>query len=229
MDAAPLSWYEALAAVPDPRSRSGRSYPLTARLHLISVALRAGQRALEAIAPLGRDHGTPLAHALGFPSDRTPCQAPLSNLLRRLDGTAFEPALLRGLHARCPDLGDRLALEGQTLRGTASSEVPGAPLRTAYAPQVAAVVGQLRIDGKANEPKAAWEWLGVGPLRGQGVTGDARFGHRDCCEQVREGGGDSLLTVTDNPPQLPVAIASRFAEASAFSPLPTAALAGGAR
>lgn len=229
MDATPLSLHEALATVPDPRSRFGRYYPLTALLHLVAVALLAGQRSLEAIAQFGRDHGPPLAHALGFQSDRTPCKATLSNLLRRLDAAAFEQALLRWLHARCPDLGDRLALDGKTLRGTASYEVPGAHLLTAYAPQVAAVVGQLRIDGKTNEHKAALQLLGVLPLEGKVVTADAMFCHRDFCEQVLEGGGDYLLTVKDNQPQLHFDIACMFAEASAFSPLPTAALAGGAR
>lgn len=226
MDAAPLSLHEALAAVPDPRSRYGRYYSLRALLSLVSVALLAGQRSLEAIAQFGRDHGTPLAHALGFQSDRTPCKATLSNLLRRLDVAAFERVLLRWLHARCPDLGDRLVLDGKTLRGTASYEVPGAHLLTAYAPQVAAVVGQLRIAGKTNEHKAALELLGILPLRGKVVTGDARFCHHDCCANVLEGGGAYLLTVKDNPPQLHFDMARMFAEASAFSPLPAAAVAG---
>ena len=67
----------------------------------------------------------PLAHALGFRSGRTPCKATLSNLLRRLDVAAFERAWLRGLQERCPDLGDPLALDGKTLRGTAGYEAPG--------------------------------------------------------------------------------------------------------
>jgi predicted transposase YbfD/YdcC len=225
MDATLLSLHEALADVPDPRSRYGRYYSLRALLSLVSVALLAGQRSLEAIAQFGRDHGAPLAHALGFRSGRTPCKATLSNLLRRLDGAAFERVLLRWLHARCPDLGDRLALDGKTLRGTAGYEVLGAHLLTAYAPQVAAVVGQLRIDGKTNEHKAALELLGILPLRGKVVTGDAMFCHRDFCAKVLEGGGDYLLTVKDNQPQLHFDIASMFAESAAFSPLPTAALA----
>jgi hypothetical protein len=187
MDATPLSLQEALATVPDPRSRHGRYYPLTALLNLVAVALLAGQRSLEAIAQFSRDHGTPLAHALGFRSGRTPCKATLSNLLRRLDGAAFEQALLRWRHARCPELGDTLALDDKTLCGTAGSEVPGTHLLTAYAPQVAGVIGQLRVDGKTNEHKAALELLGVLPLRGQMVTGDALFCHRRLlCE--RSGG-----------------------------------------
>ncbi|MFO0950785.1 MAG: hypothetical protein U0835_06440 [Isosphaeraceae bacterium] len=43
--------------------------------------------------------------------------------------------------------------------------MPGVHLLTAYAPEVAAVVAQMRVDGKTNEHKAALELLGVLPLR----------------------------------------------------------------
>jgi len=228
MDAAPLSLAEALAIVPDPRSRHGQRFPLTAVLNLVSVALLAGMRSLEAIAQFGRDHGHSLAWALGFRSGRTPCKATLSNLLRRLDAAAFEQALSRWVQARCPDLGDTLALDGKTLRGSGGYQVPGVHLLAAYAPQVAAVVAQVRVEGKTNEHKAALQLLGVLPLEGKVVTGDAMFCQRDFCQGVLDGGGDYLLTVKDNQPQLHFAIASMFAESVVFSPLPTAALAAGA-
>jgi hypothetical protein len=182
-------------------------------------------RSLEAIAQFGRDHGRSLAWTLGFRSGRTPCKATLSNLLRRLDAAAFEQALSRWVQARCPDLGDTLALDGKTLRGSAGYQVPGVHLLAAYAPHVAAVVAQVRVDGKTNEHKAALQLLGVLPLEGKVVTGDAMFCQRDFCQAVLDGGGDYLLTVKDNQPQLHFAIASMFAESAAFSPLPTAALA----
>ena len=84
--------------------------------------------------------------------------------------------------------------------------------------------GQIRVDGKTNEHKAALELLGVLPLRGTVVTGDAMFCHKDVCEKVLGGGGDYLWTVKDNQPQLHFDIAALFAEAAAFSPLPAAPL-----
>jgi hypothetical protein len=223
---APLTLHEAFAAVPDPRSRHGRRYPLTAVLNLLSVALLAGMKSLEAVAQFGRDHGQALAWALGFRSGRTPCKATLSNLLRRLDSAAYERALARWVQARCPDLGDTLALDGKTLRGSATYAVPGAHLLSAYAPRVAAVVGQVRVDGKTNEHKAALGLLGVLPLEGKVVTGDAAFCQRDFCEAVLAGGGDYLLAVKDNQPRLHHDIACMFHESVAFPPLPAAALGG---
>jgi hypothetical protein len=227
MDAAtvPASLSEVFASLPDPRQPRGRRHPLPALLSLTAVALLAGMRSLEAIAQFARDHGTPFRLALGFTRFDSPCKATLSNLFRALDIDAYEHALAAWLIARCPDLGDTLAIDGKTLRGSAGYEVPGVHLLAAYAPKVAAVIGQIRVDGKTNEHKAALELLGVLPLEGKVVTGDAMFCHKDVCEKVRDGGGDYLWTVKDNQPQLHFDIAAMFAESAAFSPLPAAALA----
>ena len=223
MDAA-TSLADLFATLPDPRSPRGRRFPLPAVLNLLAVALLSGMRSLEAVTQFGRDHGPALAWALGFRSARTPCKAALSNLLRRLDVAAYEHALTAWVLARCPDLGDALAIDGKTLRGSATYELPGVHLLAAYAPQVAAVVAQVRVSNKTNEHKAALELLGVLPLAGKVVTGDAMFCHKDVCEKVLEGGGDYVWTVKDNQPQLHFDIAAMFAESAAFSPLPAGAL-----
>jgi len=222
--AVPASLWEVFAALPDPRDPRGRRHPLPALLSLTAVALLAGMRGLEAIAQFARDHGLPLRLALGFTRLDSPCKATLSNLFRALDIDAYERALAAWLAARCPDLGEALALDGKTLRGSAGYEVPGVHLLAAYAPKVAGVVGQLRVGGKTNEHKAALELLGVLPLAGKVVTGDAMFCQKDVCAKVLEGGGDYLWTVKDNQPTLHFDIAAMFAEAAAFSPLPAAPL-----
>jgi hypothetical protein len=131
------------------------------------VALLAGMKSLEAIAQFARDHGLPFRLALGFTRLDSPCKATLSNLFRVLDIEAYERALAAWLTTRCPDLGDTLALDGKTLRGSAGYQVPGVHLLAAYAPKVAGVVGQIRVDGKTNEHKAALQLLGILPLHGK--------------------------------------------------------------
>jgi hypothetical protein len=221
---APPSLSAVLATIPDPRDPSGLRHPLSAVLNLLVVAALAGMRSLTAAAQFARDHGTPLAHALGFRSAKTPCKATLSNLLRQLDVDAVEAALGRWIAARCPDRGDQLCLDGKTLRGTRDGSIPAVHLLAAYAPHVAAVVAQIRVDGKTNEHKAALELLGVLPLTGTVVTGDAMFCHADVCRTVLKGAGDYLLSVKDNQPTLHHDIACMFAESAAFSPLPTEAV-----
>ena len=221
----PLSLEEAFASLPDVRQAQGRRHSLLAILNLTTVALLAGMKTLEAIAQFARDHGPELAETLGFTHWPTPCKATLSNVFRRLDARAYEKVLTEWLKQRCPDLGDTIALDGKTLRGSAGYQVPGVHLLAAYAPRVTAVIAQLRVDAKTNEHKAALEFLGVLPLRGKIVTGDAMFCQRDFCEKVIDSGGDYVVTVKENQPTVLQHIAAMFAEASAFSPLPTTTLA----
>jgi hypothetical protein len=220
----PISLQEVFARLPEVRQARGRRHPLSAILNLTAVALLAGMKSLEAIAQFARDHGPQLAQTLGFTHWPTPCKATLSNVFRRLDVAAYEDALSAWLKRRCPDLGGVIALDGKTLRGSASYQVPGVHLLSAYAPRVAAVIAQIRVDAKTNEHKAALELLGILPLQGTIVTGDAMFCQRDFCAEVRGRGGDYVLTVKDNQPTMMQHIATMFAESSAFSPLPTAAL-----
>lgn len=220
----PVSLQEVFALLPEVRQARGRRHPLLAILNLTAVALLAGMKSLEAIAQFARDHGPELAEALGFTHWPTPCKATLSNVFRRLDVAAYENALSAWLKRRCPDLGDTLAIDGKTLRGSASYHVPGVHLLSAYAPRVAAVIAQVRVDAKTNEHKAALEFLGILPLQDKIVTGDAMFCQRDFCEEVIRQGGDYVLTVKDNQPTMMKHIAAMFAESAAFSPLPTATL-----
>jgi hypothetical protein len=222
--ATPVSLQEVFALLPEVRQARGRRHPLLAILNLTAVALLAGMKSLEAIAQFGREHGPELAQTLGFTHWPTPCKATLSNVFRRLDVQAYEDALSAWLKQRGADAGDTLAIDGKTLRGSASYQVPGVHLLSAYAPQATAVIAQIRVDAKTNEHKAALELLGILPLRGKIVTGDAMFCQRDFCEQVIEAGGDYVLTVKENQPTVLQHIAAMFAESSVFSPLPTAAL-----
>src|SRR5215469_5586827 len=124
----PVSLQDVFALLPEVRQARGRRHPLLAVLNLTAVALLAGMKSLEAIAQFARDHGLPLRLALGFTRLDSPCKATLSNLFRALDIGAYERALAGWLAARCPDLGDALAIDGKTLRGSASYQVPGVHL-----------------------------------------------------------------------------------------------------
>lgn len=224
---APLSLLEALAQVPDPRSRRGTRHPLPAILGLTVLAMLTGCQSYTAIAQFGRDHGFPLAWALGFRRGKTPTKSRLSTLFRALDVTAFEAALSRWVTARLgtPD-GLHVCIDGKAARGSRDGDVPGLHLVAAYAPAARAVLAQLRVDAKTNEHKAALELLGILPIRGCVFTGDAAFCQRDFCATVVDGGGDYVLFVKENQPALGIDVAAglefeaeKRRQAAAFPPL----------
>ncbi len=101
---------------------------------------------------------------------------------------------------------------------------------SAYAPDVKAVVGQLRVDAKTNEHKAALELQGVLSVKGRVISGDAMFTHRDVCAKVIEGGGDYIFPVKENQPTLRTDIAAAVAQPDAgLSPPPNGAGRGRGR
>jgi hypothetical protein len=212
---------EVLQALPDPRKPRGVRHPLPAVLALATVAILAGHSSLEAIAQFGRDHGAPLAFALGFRRAKTPTKSALSKLFRRLDVAAFEAALGGWLQGRpgCAEA-PAVAIDGKTLRGSKDGEAPGVHLLTAFVPAAAAAIAQLRVDAKTNEHKAALRLLGIlPPLAGRVVTGDAMFTHRDFAQEVRDRGGDYLLFAKDNQATLREEVRSALHDDADFSPL----------
>jgi DDE family transposase len=227
---APLTLFEALAEVPDPRSRHGRRHPLLAMLSLTVLAMLRGCKGPTAISQFGRDHGVALAHALGFRRGKTPAPSCLSDLFSVLDAAAFEAALSRWVASRLPapaEGADKqpVSLDGKTLRGSRDGEAPGHHLVSAYAHEHQVVLTQIRVDAKTNEHKAALELLGILPLKNRVVLGDAMFCQRDMCEKIIEEGGDYLFTVKGNQQGLERDIAAGFgfeagarSVAAAFSP-----------
>jgi predicted transposase YbfD/YdcC len=230
----PLSLLEVLADVPDPRNPKGIRYPLPAVLALLVLALLSGAKGFSAIAQFGHDKGPALALALGFRRGRTPAKSALAALIARLDATALEAALRRWVASRLPDHPLHLCIDGKTARGSKDGDIPGQHFVAAYAPAVQAVLAQVRVDAKTNEHKAALQLLGILPVRGSIVTGDAMFCQRDFCAKVVEGGGDYVLVVKDNQPSLAVDIAAGLAfeeqarrQQAAFFPLRGRGGAGG--
>lgn len=221
-----ITLVEALASVPDPRSRHGRRYPLIPLLSLVTLGLLMGKRTLGSIARLGHNYGPELLLALGFPRGAGPVKSVLSRLLRRIDADVLEAALGRWVDSRLsPTDASVISIDGKTLRGSRDGEIPGVHLVAAYAPDVQAVLGQLRVDCKTNEHKAALKLLGILPLAGKIIIGDAAFCQRDLAEQVIDQGGDYILFVKDNQPSLQTDIGAGFAyevaaagQAAAFSP-----------
>jgi len=219
---ATTSLMELLAGIHDPRGARGKRHPLSALLALAVVAMLSGMNSYEAIVQFGKERGWDFLKHLGFTTKWGLCKATYSRVFRRIDITAFESAISIWISSQlAPDDANHLAIDGKTLRGSRDGDTPGAHLISAYAGDVGAVVAQLRVDAKTNEHKAALQLLGILPLQGKIVSGDAIFTQRDFCAEVIEGGGDYLLTVKENQPTLLADIKACFTEPlEGFSPPP---------
>ncbi len=225
------SLMELLEGLHDPRSPTGKRHPLPALLGLAVVALLAGMTGYEAIVQYGKERGWEFLQHLGFTTKWGLCKATYSRVFRRIDVADFEARVGQWIRGQLgPGDAPHLALDGKTARGSRDGGTPAVHLVSAYAPDVKAVVAQLRVDAKTNEHKAALELLGVLPVKGKVVTGDAMFTHRDVCAAVLAGGGDYVLPVKENQPTLGQDIAAAFADSKAgLSPPPGRAARGRSR
>jgi len=227
-----VSLMELLEGLHDPRHARGKRHPLPALMALAVVGMLAGMTSYEAIVQYGKERGWEFLRLLGFTTRWGLCKATYSRVFRRIDAADFEARIGRWVGARTGrDAAPHLAIDGKTARGSRDGGTPGAHLVAAYAPDVRAVLAQLRVDAKTNEHKAALELLGVlaadGALRGRVVTGDAMFTHRDVCGAVLDGKGDYVLPVKENQPALGRDVAAAFAEPEAgLSPPPGRAARG---
>jgi hypothetical protein len=210
------SLMELLEGVHDPRRAQGKRHPLSALLLLAVVGLLSGMTSYEAIVDFGKARGWEFLQLLGFTRRRGLCKATYSRVFRRIDVADVEVRIGQWIQGQLGlEAAPHIAIDGKTARGSRDGETPGVHLVSAYVPQFRAVVGQLRVDAKTNEHKAALELLGVLPIKGKVVTGDAMFTHRDVCAKIIARGGDYVLPVKDNQPTLRADIMAAFAEPGA--------------
>jgi len=215
---APVSLVAAFAAVPDPRRAASVIYPLLAMLALAVAALLADHRSVLAIAEWGRRQAGSLRAALGFPTDRTPCQSTLQRLFRQLDGDALAATLTAHIAPAAVPTAvlQGVAVDGKAQRGRRRFTTDGCPVHalSAFCHDSGLVLAHepIRADGDKAEAE-----LTVAPAllsridwHDRVFTGDALFCQRALCQQVVAGGGDYVLVVKANQPALHAAITLLF-------------------
>lgn len=183
------SLLEALAEVPDPRSRHGRRYQIGSVLAMAVCAMACGARSQYAIAQWGKEHFSLVKEALGITRKRAPAQVTIHRVFRKLKVEVFERVLGQWFQARGLRAGEGIALDGKTLRGIHGERVPGVHLVSAYAHRKGIVLDQQAAPGKGQELEAVREILKRLEVTGQVVTGDALLAQRDICTTIGQKGG----------------------------------------
>jgi predicted transposase YbfD/YdcC len=215
----------------DPRRTASVIYPLSAILAMAVAAILANHLSVLAIAEWGARQPPEVLAGLGFPPGRTPCQSTLQRLFRQLDGealaavltTAFTPSGLPLADDGAPPQG--LAIDGKAQRGRLRFPGWGCPVHalSAFSHELGVVLAHEPINDPASVERGEAE-LTVAPAllarldwQGRVLTGDALFCQRGVCTQVRQAGGDYLLTVKENQGTLYRDIALVFAPPTALA------------
>lgn len=206
------SLYEVFEQMEDPRRKRGVRYPLAGLLSQALAAILCDQHTLAAIAQWGRERKH-LAVAFGYRKRQMPCLGAFHYLFQALNAQDLNAALHAWFqaHVAAGTAAPLLHLDGKSLRGAHAEASPCIHLLSAYSPAAGTAIAQLRVSAKTNEHKGALELLGLLPLRGVVVTGDAAFTQRDLSRQIMKQGGDYVLAVKENQPTLHARLQGAFA------------------
>jgi predicted transposase YbfD/YdcC len=193
-----------LAQVADPRHRRGVRHRLTGILGLALCAVVAGARSFTAIAEWAADADGQTLRMLGV-TGRVPSESTFRRTLQRLDAGAFDD--LAGAWAQQATLpgpaGRRvIAVNGKTLRGSASGGDPGDHLLAALDHAHGAVLGQAEVGAKTNEIPMLPLLLDRTGITGAVITADAMHAQRGHATYLAGRGAHYLLTVKRNQPGL---------------------------
>jgi len=183
------------------------------------VAMLCGYQSDSAMAEWGRCYGHKLAWALGFTHAKTPCAATLFHVLHQLDGTLVEATLgawaASVLTALPPASGEleALAIDGKTLRGSRKQGAPAVHLLSGLSHRLGLTLWPQAVANKAHAiPVLEDVWRGL-VVEGRVMTVDALLTQRAVAARMVPGGGDYVILVKGNQPQLQHDIQLVFHEA----------------
>ena len=205
--------WDALCGIEDRRGRKGRQYKLPSLLGISIAAMLAGANDLIAIFRWGRRLKPEALALFGIDDGVAPCHATFHYFFKSLDADALAAAL--GKFALGDDRARHIAIDGKTLRGSRRLDAKALHVLSAFAIDLAAVIGDLVVEPDQNEITAAMVLLKGLPLDGAIISGDAIFCQREICRHIRDANGHYVFVVKDNQPALKAAIAESFGD---FSP-----------
>jgi len=138
---------------------------------------------------------------------RLPCGIPshdtFARVFARLDARVFSRCCVDWLRAASDLVGlSHIAIDGKTLRGSASAQLGPLHLVSAWATQAHLSLGQVAVDGKSNEITAIPQLLELLDLKGALVTIDAIGCQKAIAGKIIERGGDYVLAVKSNQERL---------------------------
>src|SRR6266436_4851147 len=192
------------AALDDPRIDRTRLHDLLDIVVIALCAVLCGAEGWEDIAKYGRAKQGWLRTFLSLPNG-IPSHDTFRRVFCLLDPCAFHECFQHWIDALSAGLGlKRIAIDGKTMRRSFDRASGKAALHlvSAWATQQHLVLGQVAVDTKSNEITAIPKLLELLDVSGAMVSIDALGCQKEIAAKIREGGGDYVLSVKDNQPNL---------------------------
>src|SRR5664279_2386161 len=202
--AAPAALLAALKAVPDPRKPRGLRHQLPGILAIAACAVMAGARSFVAIAEWSAAATPAELTRLGITGE-PPCESTIRRTISKVDANGLDLILgaWTAQRAGMPEELRVIAVDGKSLRGSATAGDGCRHLLAALTHVSGMVLGQLDVDLKTNEIPMFSTLLDSVELHGSLVTADPLHCQKEHAKYlVEQRGAHYLLTVKGNQPTL---------------------------
>jgi predicted transposase YbfD/YdcC len=192
------------ARLKDPRRRARRRHLLLDIILMALCAVIAGANSWQDIETFGHQRQEWLRRFLELPNG-IPSHDTFERVFDWLDPEAFQRCFRAWVAALAAQSGwGHIAIDGKALRGSHSRGKGLGPLHlvSAWAAHAQLTLGQVAVEDKSNEITAIPRLLELLDLEGALVTIDAMGCQKEIAQGIVAGGGDYVLAVKDNQPNL---------------------------
>jgi len=190
------------AVLRDPRVRGRTRHRLIDIVAIALCAVVANCDTWEEVVDFGNTHVAWLKRFLKLPNG-IPSQDTFERVFAAIDPAVFSRCCVDWLCDVSDLVGmSHIAIDGKTLRGSASATRGALHLVSAWATETQRTLGEVAVEGKSNEIKAIPEVLKLLDLKGALVTIDAIGCQKAIAKQIVDQGGDYLLAVKRNQERL---------------------------
>jgi predicted transposase YbfD/YdcC len=199
----------------DPRRRHRRRHLLGDIIVIAICAVVCGANDWKQIATFAQKRLPWLKRFLELPNG-IPSHDTFERVFARIDPLAFQACFRAWITAVCESLDVKhIAIDGKTLRRSGSAALKPLHVVSAWATANQIILGQLAVTEKSNEITAIPELLELFSVKGAFVTIDAMGCQKEIARAIVAKGGDYILTVKDNQPNLRADIQKCFDDACA--------------
>jgi predicted transposase YbfD/YdcC len=211
----PLPLTAVFADVPDPRrDTTNKIHLLTDILTIATCAVIAGAESWEQIAEYGRTKEPFFRRFLALPHG-IPSHDTFNRVFARLDPDVFADRFGLWMTSACAAAGlVHVAIDGKSVRHSPKGTFTGClHLVEAWAVENRLILGMRAVPEGGHEITTIPDLLAVLDLEGALVTIDAAGCQTEIVKQIRDQGGDYLVTVKGNQPKLHAAVVAAFDQA----------------
>lgn len=196
-----IEFLEAFQDLEEPRQLWKVVHPLKEILFLVLCGVISGFTEFSDIELYGKERIDYLRKFLSFRAG-IPSHDTLDRVFQRINPASFQSCFINWVASLQKEIREIIAVDGKTLRGSFDEGQSAIHMVSAWASKQRLVLGQEKTEEKSNEIKAIPKLLELLSIKGAIVTIDAMGCQKDIARQIVDQGGDYMLALKGNHPEL---------------------------